>query len=282
MKNEPSQRETGFTRIDLIAIIMVLSVLSLLGSQKFVTAKAESDAVTCTGNMRQLMRALHLYTTDSADFLPPNGDDGSSLPGSNWLVVGGETTPNLSAKLLDPSYNMLAPYLNGSVSVFKCPADTSTVLIGGKLVPRVRSISMSQAVGTDPHSPGGKTSVPGGWLDGTYSHTANRTFRTYARLADVVNPRPAGLFVFLDEHPDSINDAAFGTMGPTLTGTGYHWIDWPATYHDKAGGFGFMDGHGEIHAWISPGTLVSPPTPNAQPDLAWLAAHVTARITDQP
>jgi type II secretory pathway pseudopilin PulG len=283
MKNKHSQRETGFTRIDLIALAMLLGVLSLLGAQKIVKGHDAAADAACIDNKRQMMRALHLYASDNADFLPPNPDDSNFTPGFCWITSPAETNPNLSKYFLDPSYNLLAPYLNGSISVFHCPADNSTILVGGAKVPRVRSISMSQAVGTNPRTAGAKTSVDGPWLDGAHSHTANRTFRTYARLADVVNPTPAGLFVFLDERPESINDGGFGCMGTTLNGTGYNWIDWPSIYHDKGAGFGFMDGHGEIHKWANPGTLVTPPTGNnPQIDLAWLAAHVSARIADQP
>ena len=285
MKNSNPKPDTGFTRIDLLTVAAMIFILGVLGAQKLAAATAAAGSPTCTGNQAQLVRALHLYSTDNGDFLPYMSDSGSTQPNSNWLVHGATTAPDAtnSAKLINPSYSQLAPYLNGNARVFRCPADASTVLVGGKQVPRVRSVSMSQAVGTNPLTPGAKTSTDGPWLDGNFGHTANRTFRTYARLADVVNPRPADLFIFLDEHPDSINDAAFACMGPLTTPTGYHWIDWPATYHNKAGGFGFADGHGEIHGWANAGTLASPPiSSTSQLDLAWIALHVSARITDQP
>jgi hypothetical protein len=285
MNTKNSQAEAGFTRADLAAIVAIVGALALLGAQKLSAAGPTAAGVTCTGNMQQMMRALHLYATDNADFLPLNSDSGIVSAGLNWLIHDARTLPDAtnSAKLVS-SFNMLAPYLNGNAGVFRCPADASTVSAGGgKTYPRVRSISISQAVGTSFQSPGAKTATDGAWLDGAHAHTANRTYRTYARLADVVNPRPASLFAFLDEHPDSINDASFGCMGPRASGTGYNWIDWPATYHNKGGGFGFMDGHGEIHGWASVGTLASPPTAgNSQLDLNWIATHVTALVADQP
>jgi len=279
MKNITQENQQGFTRIDLLSIIAVILILGLLGAQKMGAADSAAVGVTCTGNMRQLLRSLHLYTSDNGDFFPYM-IDGS---GPNWLNHTGNIAPDAtnSAKLINPTFSMLAPYLNGNASIFRCPADLSTVTVGGQPVPRVRSVSMNQAVGTNPNSTGGRTATYGPWLDGAHSHTANQTYRTYARLADIVNPRPENLFVFLDEHPDSMNDSGFACIGPRLSGP-YNWIDWPATYHNKAGGFGFADGHGEIHSWVGAGTLVSPPSAaSAQPDLHWLATHVTAFVTEQ-
>ena len=52
----------------------------------------------------------------------------------------------------------------------------------------------------------------------------------------------------VDEHPDSINDGALGTIAdPTL----FRYIDWPANLHAGGCGFSFCDGHAEIHKWIT-------------------------------
>ncbi len=55
-------------------------------------------------------------------------------------------------------------------------------------------------------------------------------------------------WVFVDEHPDSINDAMLYVNSglPVLNAA---WVDWPASYHDGACGFSFADGHSEIHKW---------------------------------
>ena len=64
------------------------------------------------------------------------------------------------------------------------------------------------------------------------------------KLSDLLYPGPAETWLFMDEHPDSINDA--GLFPPHQTS----WIDVPATYHNGACGVGFADGHAEIHKWI--------------------------------
>jgi prepilin-type processing-associated H-X9-DG protein len=52
--------------------------------------------------------------------------------------------------------------------------------------------------------------------------------------------------VFIDEHPDSINDGYFDNNPDS----GY-WGDIPACYHNGACGFSFADGHSEIKKWRS-------------------------------
>jgi prepilin-type processing-associated H-X9-DG protein len=83
----------------------------------------------------------------------------------------------------------------------------------------------------------------GSWLP------ANQ-YQTYAKGSSI--RIPVKTFVLVDEHPDSINDAAFATQcagnqdsdGPTG-----RIIDFPAAYHNGACGFSFADGHSEIHKW---------------------------------
>jgi hypothetical protein len=60
----------------------------------------------------------------------------------------------------------------------------------------------------------------------------------------------------LDEHPDSIDDAVFHSLG------GYsiqnaQWRNVPASYHDGGGAnFSFAEGHSEIHKWRDPRTNI--------------------------
>jgi hypothetical protein len=181
---------------------------------------------------------------------------------------------------------MLANYLDRRARPFKCPADLSTSRIGGVQVPRARSISMSCAVGTDPQSP--KNPTPGAWLDGAHGHTANRIWRCFSKMSDFVRPIPSQTFMFLDEHPDSINDGLFGNVGPGPQSQ-KRWIDWAASYHNGGAGFGMADGSALIHKWVAPAPLQSasgfgtpPSLPASLPDLNWLSDHTTALITNQP
>jgi prepilin-type processing-associated H-X9-DG protein len=60
-------------------------------------------------------------------------------------------------------------------------------------------------------------------------------------------PRPAKTWLVIDEHPDSINDGFFINNPRTAS----WWQDIPASYHNGACGFSFVDGHSEIKKWKS-------------------------------
>ena len=97
----------------------------------------------------------------------------------------------------------------------------------------------------------------------------------------MVVPGPANLWVFLDEHPDTINDGGFAVQMNSQT-----WVDMPANYHNGACGFAFADGHSEIHKWVNRNKI--PPVryqalsgfggntaPNS--DVVWIQERTSAR-----
>jgi hypothetical protein len=89
----------------------------------------------------------------------------------------------------------------------------------------------------------------------------------------------------IDEREDSINDAFFAVdMANVWPNT--RIVDWPASYHNGAGGVAFADTHGEIRKWLDPqtkppikkGAIVtySVSTPN-NVDVVWLQERTTSR-----
>ena len=74
-------------------------------------------------------------------------------------------------------------------------------------------------------------------------------YRQYNKTTDF--PHPSKIYVTLDEHPDSINDAYFWTSIPaTIVPKAGNWADLPASYHNGAAGFSFADGHSENRKWL--------------------------------
>jgi prepilin-type processing-associated H-X9-DG protein len=87
--------------------------------------------------------------------------------------------------------------------------------------------------------------------------------------------------VLIDENPDSLNDAAFA-VGPEYSGASACFVDGPTLLHNGGCGFGFADGHAEVHKWLYPSTFgpnfqthyannyeACYPTPNNL-DVAWI------------
>ena len=64
-------------------------------------------------------------------------------------------------------------------------------------------------------------------------------------------PTPSQLFVFIDEHPDSMFDAQFGNpVGMPFWST--MWFDVPADRHNQGACLSFADGHVERWRWKVP------------------------------
>lgn len=178
-----------------------------------------------------------------------------------------------------------------NVTVYHCPADVRPLgfatgesargPLQGKKIPNARSVSMSQAVGTNPYKQG-KTAVDGPWLNGSHSRLANQTWFTFAKSQDMKRPGPANTMVILDENKYSMNDASFASVGPKDP-PNYLMVDWPGIYHDGACGVAFGDAHSELHRWKDPRTCLNAPD-SAVPvqegnmDIWWISVRTTALI----
>src|ERR1051325_6162558 len=109
-------------------------------------------------------------------------------------------------------------------------------------------------------------------------------FANISRCRISSTPAPALAWVLVDEHPDSMNDGFFcvdmnGYPDPKQA----KLPDVPASYHNKACGFAFADGHSEIKRWRDSRTMppvkhTNPPSVNQadNPDVLWLWEHTTS------
>src|SRR5690349_4771918 len=149
---------TAFTLVELLVVIAIIAILAALLLPAINRAKQKGQGVYCLNNGRQMMTAMSLYGSDYHDSFPPNPDDGNTIPGHNWCSGkagrGGsaEFNPDL---LKDPKRSLLASYLQGNTTVFRCPGDKRVGLYQGSdpayigmTVPSARTFSMNQAIGT--------------------------------------------------------------------------------------------------------------------------------------
>ena len=78
----------------------------------------------------------------------------------------------------------------------------------------------------------------------------------WSKLSAIVRPNPTALFVFIDEHPDTMVDAQFGNpVG--MPGTSQVWYDMPSDRHNQGSNLSFADGHVERWKWKYPKTFLS-------------------------
>ncbi len=271
----------GFTIMELLVVISIIAILAGLVLSSLSHAKAKGLGIACANNVRQIIISWKMYAEDNDGKLAVNSayngaarmrpDSGGWIRG--WLNYDGANPDNTNyLKLIgtaDGETALFGKYISNP-AVYKCPADRSATTIGGRRHPRVRSLSMSQALGF------GSTAT---WLPPT-------TYVVFQKDSDITGLSPANLLVLLDEHPDSINDGgwAFQMYDPDQRAQA-RLIDIPASYHNGAGGLSFADGHAEIHQWLDART--KPPvryqteithlaTPNNL-DADWLAARISRR-----
>jgi len=267
----------AFTLIELLVVIAIIAILAAMLLPALTKAKIRTQGIGCMNNTRQLTFAWRMYAEDSRDVLPfAYGTDATSAPYvwvPGYLDDANPGAPDNWNLDITIRKSILWSYCGNSVDIWRCPADTSYGINNlGQRVPRVRSVTMSNWVGGNGNSP--QNGYKGGWGLGSPSSVVFR------KLSQMLRPGPAMTFVILDERQDSINDGYFVTeMDGYPTAATTKIVDYPASYHNKAAGFAFADGHSEVHRWRDARTFppvrvgvplqLNVPSPNNQ-DVTWM------------
>jgi prepilin-type N-terminal cleavage/methylation domain-containing protein/prepilin-type processing-associated H-X9-DG protein len=264
----------GFTLIELLVVIAIIAILAAMLLPALSKAKQKAQGIGCMNNLKQLSLGWIMYAQDNNGKLAPNGDeaaqptsvtDTTSKYAIQWCPGRMDGLPYGSAPTTDPTNTLwlqlgcIFPYVK-QAGVYRCPADVSTATVFGQKIPRVRSMSMNA------------------WLNPYDIWSGSSNGRIMRKETDLSIMGAVNVWLVMDENPISINDgymAEYPPPGPA-TAANLSWVDYPATYHNGAGGITFCDGHAQIKKWTDPHVLF-PPNPigniAATPgnyDLTWL------------
>jgi prepilin-type N-terminal cleavage/methylation domain-containing protein len=254
------RRETGFTLIELLVVIAIIAILAAMLLPALSKAKIKAQMIQCMNNSKQLTLGWIMYA----------GDHGDKLLSSLGWCGNSDMSPTDNPNFTD--YELLrnlplSPYVGKSIMVWRCPgSDRRSTLPSTLGQPGARNYSMNN------------------WI-GHYSNRGDSPgYFEFIKMGDFIRPGPANTFVLLDES-DSIND---GWFMASLTGfdprnpaqqEAAGFGDAPGSWHDRACGFSFADGHSEIHKWRQYNKLKKI-KPSAE-DVDWLQSKTTAKV-DRP
>jgi prepilin-type N-terminal cleavage/methylation domain-containing protein/prepilin-type processing-associated H-X9-DG protein len=231
----PSRRSAapGFTLVELVVVIAVISVMSALLLPALSRAKARASTVVCLNNLKQQQVAWQLYVGDNNDLVAPNNSFSSlSMPSSTntpFLTgTGSSWCPGIAP--LDTTFSnlesgVLFPY-DQAHGIYHCPADVSTIT-GSPAQLRTRSYCMN------------------------ISLNCSDAVGSYRKDTQINSPPPSGLFVLIDTQEQDIWDATFGIFSSDSVYAG-DWLDLPSYRHQQGANLAMADGHVEHWRWLAP------------------------------
>jgi prepilin-type N-terminal cleavage/methylation domain-containing protein/prepilin-type processing-associated H-X9-DG protein len=219
-----ARRKSGFTLIELLVVIAIIAILAGMLLPALSKAKAKAQGIACMSNIRQLSLAWTLYADDNQDYLVNNhGIDETRARRQTWANhVQDWSASEENTNVLYLADAKLSPHLGRGIEVYKCPGDKTLAVSGA----RIRSVAMNSLVGNP----------------GVLTNQFNPDYLQFFKTADFRNP--SSTFVFLDEHPDTINDGFFMNRL-----NDYQWGNLPGSYHNGAANLSFADGHAEPRRW---------------------------------
>jgi len=238
--NPAANRSRAFTLVELLVTIGVIAILSSLLLPTLAQAKGRGQQIYCLNNFRQLAIATLLYAPDHNERLPYNlgateiGQilrDGKHYNWANSVLDWSDRRANTNIFLNTAA--SLGPYVAKRPEIYRCPNDHTVSSNQRRLGwdHRSRSYSMNAMVGD-----------PGAFLQGG-ANVNNPYQHQFLSLAEF--SAPSTIFVFVEEHPDSINDGYF--INKAYAG---EWTDLPASYHSGGANLSYADGHEETHRWL--------------------------------
>jgi prepilin-type N-terminal cleavage/methylation domain-containing protein/prepilin-type processing-associated H-X9-DG protein len=209
MINSNSSR--GFSLIELLVVIAILGILMGILLPTMGVAREFARGIYCSNNLRQLLLANMVYSSENHDTWPGRGNNSVTNDYDNtlksWVPCGDAFDPRFDIKK-----GMLYPLLK-NLSVYRCPSDLKP------------TNGLSYTINANLYID--DVSLPGREESITYPKPEK-----FTQQSDK-------LIIFVDEGEP--NDGNFTPISPKFC-----FGDRPQWYHNDKASFGFFDGHTEL------------------------------------
>ena len=237
MKPHPRQqtkRKTStrrFTLIELLITIMIIAILAAMLLPALNKGRMKARQIQCTGNLKQISNATHMYLADNGDYLPYAYDTSTNVTWDDLLGIGRYDGRHLT---WNDAISIPLPFNRRTTTLYMCPEhnknDSSR---------RSYSIVSSHVAGS--------TAAPG-----NPENTHGVAFREWSiKLSKI--PQASATLMYT-ERPTDVNYISDGSCNNINSvadqyGTGAELV--VARSHLGRHVYVFADGHIEIHHPLS-------------------------------
>ncbi len=114
MKSEKPNTQRGFTLIELMIVVVIISILAAMAIPRFLRASVKAKQSEAKLNLKQIYTMEHAYRQEKDSYFPGDGSTVVAQPGENFAPIGVE--------IMFPAYYSYS--ITGNASSFTAVAGT--------------------------------------------------------------------------------------------------------------------------------------------------------------